>query len=56
MQETKMGIQIDVRTYKLLYEAGNEDTFWRRKSRDEEGLGRQALAMREQRNRTRWLK
>ncbi len=56
VREANMGIQWDVRTYKLLFEAGKEDTFWRKKGRDEEALKRQAQTKREGRNRTRWLK
>ena len=56
VREANMGVRIDVHTYKLLFEAGKEDTFWRKKGRDEEALRRQAHAMREVRNRTRWLK
>lgn len=56
MRESSMGLQIDVHTYKLLYESGKEDTFWRGQGKDEERLRRQGETLREERSRTRWLK
>lgn len=54
-RESWMKIRVDLRTYKLVYEAGGEETMWRGVVREEEVLRERARAREEERRKSRWL-
>ena len=51
-QESWMKIRVDLRTYKLVYEAGGQETMWRGADRDEEELRERARMREEERQRS----
>ena len=56
MREGKLGIRVSLGSYKLFYEAGTEETVWRRRGREEEAaVWANASAREEERRRSRWL-
>lgn len=57
VQETNgIGVCVDTSSYKLRYEEGSEDSFWRVRIWDEEELRARAGARATERGRTRWLR
>lgn len=54
-QESWMKIRVDLRTYKLVYEAGGQETMWRGADRDEEELRERARMREEERQRSPWV-
>lgn len=54
-RESTMKIRVDVRTYKLVYEAGGEDVVWRGVGKEEEVLRERARVREEERRKSQWV-
>lgn len=57
MGEARLGVRVSLGSYKLFYEAGQEDFVFHARSASEQAtLTARALARSEERRRSRWLK
>ncbi|KXN88887.1 Paired amphipathic helix protein pst1 [Leucoagaricus sp. SymC.cos] len=54
-EESWMKIRVDLRTYKLVYEAGGEEVVWRGTDREEEELRERARVREEERRKSQWV-
>lgn len=54
-REDWMKIRVDLRTYKLVYEAGGEETIWRVVDKEEEVLRERARVREEERRKNQWV-
>jgi len=54
-QESWMKIRVNLQTYKLIYEAGGQETIWRGADREEDVLQDRARAREEERQRSQWV-
>lgn len=54
-KESPMKIRIDLRTYKLVYEAGSEELVLRGVDKDEEVLQERARVREEERRKSQWI-
>lgn len=55
-RESCLKIRVDLRTYKLVYEAGGEESIWREMDKEEEVIRERARVREEERRKSQWVR